>query len=60
MGCGRRNRMASVRAGTLCFERGLAPEAADFSRKDGLRSLRYYRDDKTVDALMMTVSMATS
>lgn len=52
--------MASVRAGALCFERGLAPEAADFSRKDGLRSLRSYRDDKAVGALMMTVSMATS
>jgi hypothetical protein len=51
--------MASVRACALAFERGLAPEAADGSERT-VGETCDYRDDKTVDALKMTVSMATS
>ena len=45
--------------GVLVYERRLAPEAADLS-EDCLREPALYRDDKAVDALVMTVSMATS
>lgn len=51
--------MASVRAGALCFERGLAPEAAEWRRKDRPRTCDY-RDDEAVDALAKWDSMATS
>jgi hypothetical protein len=43
----------------LVFERGLAPEAGGQSERQSARTFDY-RDDKTVDALVMTVSMATS
>jgi len=36
--------------GALCFERGLAPEAAD-CRVESRRGPASYRDDEAVDAL---------
>jgi hypothetical protein len=43
-----------------CSSSGLAPEAGGLVGKDCLREPALYRDDKAVDALVKTVSMATS
>jgi len=52
--------MASVRAGALLFERRPRTGGWRTGREDCLREPALYRDDKAVDALVKTVSMATS